>query len=122
MSVIVGISADGDFVLRNAGYRVLMEIAFSRTDCPEDRRVLEAGGWAHVLDLTALDRDQARRIAWLLDEAAGIRIEAWLEEGSEASLSGARYYESFQARLRKAFGKPPYLRAGSGEPAISASA
>ena len=122
MSVIVGISADGDFLLRNAGYRVLMEIAFSRTDCPEDRRVLEAGGWAHVLDLTALDRDQARRIAWLLDEAAGIRIEAWLEEGSEASLSGARYYESFQARLRKAFGKPPYLRAGSGEPAISASA
>lgn len=107
MSVIVGISADSDFMLQNAGYRILLEIAFARTDRSDDRRVLEAGAWAHFLDLTRLEREQAQRIAWLLDGAAQNRIEAWVEEATQSSLGGAAYYESFQALLRKTFGSPP---------------
>ncbi|MGD0862463.1 MAG: hypothetical protein ABSA21_06835 [Candidatus Limnocylindrales bacterium] len=119
MSVIVGISADSDFVLANAGYRVLKEIAFSRTDNREDRRILEAAGWAHILDLTTLKSERARRIAWLLDEAAQIRIEALqAEEGTQESPAGAAHYEAFQAQLRKAFGRPPDLLSRSGEPAL----
>ena len=107
MSVIVGISADSDFLLQNAGYRILMEIAFARTDRPEDRLALEAGGWAHFLDLPRLEAAQARRLAWLLDEAAGVRIEDWRAEGTPTSLSGAEYYGSFQALLRRKYGRPP---------------
>jgi hypothetical protein len=117
VSVIVGISPESDFRFQNAGYRVLTEIAFPRTECPEDRRILEAGGWAHLLDLTALDWAGARRIAWLLDEAAEIRIEAWREEATEAGLAGAAYYETFQARLRAVFGEPPQAAAEVREPA-----
>ena len=117
MSVIVGISADSDFVLQNAGYRVLMEIAFSLTEDREDRRVLEVGGWAHALDLTTFERERARRLAWLLDEAAGIRIADWLTEGTSSSLSGAALYETFRAQLRRTFGTPPSL-ARSTEPAL----
>jgi hypothetical protein len=90
VSVIIGISADSDFMLENAGYRILMEIAFARTDQEEDKRALEA-----------------QRIAWLLDEAAQTRIEDWREQGTEASLSGAAYYETFQSLLQKAYARPP---------------
>ncbi len=107
MSVIIGISADSDFMLENAGYRILMEIAFARTDQEEDKRALEAGAWAHFLDLPRLDPAQAQRIAWLLDEAAQTRIEDWREQGTEASLSGAAYYETFQSLLQKAYARPP---------------
>ena len=117
MSVIVGISADSDFLLQNAGYRVLTEIAFSLTENQQDRRTLEVGGWTHTLDLTTLEREQARRLAWLLDEAAGIRIADWLAEGSPSSLSGAAYYETFQAQLRRSFGSAPSLSRET-EPAL----
>jgi hypothetical protein len=106
VSVIVGISANSDFMLQNAGYRILMEIAFGRTDRADDRRALEAGGWAHFLDLTSLDRDQARRIAWLLDAAAQSRIDEWLADGTQQSLGAATYYESLQEMLRHTFGAP----------------
>ena len=106
MSVIVGISANSDFMLQNAGYRILLEIAFRRTAREDDRRALEAGGWAHFLDLTRLERDQARRIAWLLDAAAQARIDEWLADGTQQSLGAATYYESLQEMLRRTFGAP----------------
>lgn len=106
MSVIIGISADSDFMLQNAGYRILVEIAFRRTDRADDRRILEAGGWAHFLDLTRLEREQARRIAWLIDGAAQARIDEWLADGTQQSLGGATYYESLQLSLRRTFGSP----------------
>lgn len=116
MSVIVGISADSDFVLQNAGYRVLIEIACPLAGCEEDRRALEAGIWSHFLDLTILDREQARRIARLLDEATQIRVQDWRAEATEASLSGAAYYETFLAKLRLAFGEPPVQVSELAEP------
>ena len=82
MSVIVGISADCDFMLENAGYRVLMEIASERTDLQEDKRALEAGAWAHFLDLPSLDPAQAQRIAWLLERHFGRYGEIRAIEGS----------------------------------------
>ncbi len=115
MSVIVGISADCDYMLENAGYRVLMEIASARTDRQEDKRALEEGAWAHFLDLPRLEPAQARRIAWLLDEAAQVRIEDWLEQGTEASLAGAAYYVAFQSLLQEAFGRPPVTASPSDE-------
>jgi hypothetical protein len=120
VSVIVGISADSDFEFQNAGYRVLTEIAFSRTDCREDRRILEAGGWVHLLDLTTLAHDQARRIAWLLDEAVRIRIQAWRDDGTEAALAGAAYYGSFLEQLRRVYGEPPETVSHPTEPALNA--
>ena len=116
MSVVVGISARSDFLLQNAGYRVLKEVAFSAAENAEDRRVLEAAGWSHFLDLTRLERDQAQRIAWLLDLAARSRIDDWLAEGSDTCLAGAGYYEKFVNLLRDAFGRPPDVDPNDGVP------
>jgi hypothetical protein len=87
VSVIVGISSRTDFHLTNAGCRVLMEIDCARTGDPDDRRTLESPVWSHFLDLTRLDREQSRRIAWLLDEAIGVHLERRLdgEERDEES-------------------------------------
>ena len=118
MSVIVGISADCDFMLENAGYRVLMELASERTDLQEDKRALAAGAWAHFLDLPSLDPAQAQRIAWLLDDAAQIRIEDWQAQGTPSSLSGADYYVTFQSLLQEVYGRPPDTHPWLGEAPI----
>jgi hypothetical protein len=66
------------------------------------------------------DPAQARRLAWLLDRAAQIRIEDWRADGTESSLRGAAYYETFQGLLRKTFGRPPDLPPRLAEPPVEA--
>ena len=120
MSVIVGISVDTDFTLENAAYRLLIETAFSRTDRQDDRRALEAGIWSHLLDLTQMDREQARRVAWLLDDAVGVGIEVWRGEGADSSLENAARYEAFRGLLRESFGPPLESPSRSGRQVVEA--
>jgi hypothetical protein len=120
VSVIVGISAHTDFTLQNAAYRFLIETAFGRTNRGDDRRALEAPIWSHLLDLTLMPWEQARRLAWLLDDAAGVEVDARRAEGSESSLLEVADLEAFQSMLRETFGPPlelPDDPADSTEPA-----
>jgi hypothetical protein len=117
--VILGISSRSDFTLTNAEYRALMEIAFSRSPDAGDRRALEEALWSHFLDLTRLDREQAHRIAWLLEGAAETRLEAVAgqEDGREEEASCG----TLLMLLREAFGLSPAIefRPESAEPGLS---
>jgi hypothetical protein len=82
MSVIITIAPDVDWMVSNASYRILVDLVRSRGWRDDDLAVVEAADRAYGLDLTRLEANQARRVAWILRDAGILKKEARVSEES----------------------------------------
>jgi hypothetical protein len=82
MSVIITIPPDVDWMINNASYRILVDSVRSRGWREDDLAVLEAADRAYGLNLTRLETDQARRVAWILRDAGILQREERVSEVS----------------------------------------
>jgi hypothetical protein len=119
MGVVIFFGDGTDFLLSYGSYRHLAQVAAAKAEREDDRRVLADASLNAGLDLGKLPRDQARRVARLLHEAAADRIAAWEADGSDSSLDGAKYFSELHKLLQERFVLPGATAVG--DPAVKDS-